>query len=180
MSDIDKIPANQYILIEGVYSVKKKKKKDSSYSESQLAINYDRIIPIFTNLDNWPMRTNIKCWFCDLNFKTKPIPIGDRIFTDEGIDKIGVEGIACSFTCAFSYIIDTFAKNSTERFDRLEILKTLYTKITTRDYYHFYKSLPRTVRVEYGKNNMSIQDYMEDIARKEDLICVDVNKKQTL
>lgn len=180
MSDIDRIPQNQYILIEGVYSVKKKKKKEHSHSESQIITHYDKIIPIFTNLDNWPMRTNIKCWFCDLNFKTKPIPIGDRIFADEGVDKIGVEGIACSFTCAFSYIIDTYPKTSTERYDRIEILKTLYSKITARDYYHFYKALPKTARIEYGKNNMTLQDYLEDISRKEDLICVDVNKKQTL
>ena len=65
MSDIDRIPQNQYILIEGVYSVKKKKKKEHSHSESQIITHYDKIIPIFTNLDNWPMRTNIKCWFCD-------------------------------------------------------------------------------------------------------------------
>lgn len=64
------------------------------------------IIPSnFTDLNTWTQKTNLKCWYCDLNFDNMPVFI-PRIIepaTTETGYNIGTFGCFCSFCCAISF-----------------------------------------------------------------------------
>jgi hypothetical protein len=71
-----------------------------------MSIEVYKIIPAnFTDLQTWTQNTNIKCWYCDLNFDNMPVFIPRLIEpakTDTGYN-IGTFGCFCSFCCALSY-----------------------------------------------------------------------------
>ena len=66
---------------------------------------FDNIPSNFSNLNTWIKKTNIKCWYCDLNFDNPPVFIPRLIEpanTETGYN-IGTYGCFCSFCCAMAY-----------------------------------------------------------------------------
>lgn len=67
-------------------------------------IEYNKIPSIFTNLNKWIKKTNIKCWYCDLNFDNMPVFIPKIIEqTSHNEYNISTLGCFCSFCCAMAY-----------------------------------------------------------------------------
>ena len=90
-------------------------------------ITYNNLPSIFNNLDLWIKKTNIKCWYCDLNFDTVPIFI-PKIIETTGLNndyKIITSGCFCSFCCAMSYNNLYFPKIC-DNINNKEMLKFLY------------------------------------------------------
>lgn len=161
---------HRFIFVEGVIiGHKKGKSKKKAENGSDIITKFDQIPNTFTDVDAWPLCINLKCWFCDLNFRTLPIPIGASICQDEAKDKIAVEGIACSFSCAYAYILQKYHNFSSQKYDKIEILKTIYRMITTKECMNFIESPPRTLREEYG-GTMSTKDYIEAVQRNDEMI----------
>lgn len=75
--------------------------------------NYNKIPPIFKNIDEWPKRTNLKCWYCSLNFDSIPIfiPIHCYLNNISNKQEFDVLGNFCSFNCAKSHL-DIFFKDN--------------------------------------------------------------------
>jgi len=61
---------------------------------------YDVLPKIVKSGGEWPMHTNVHCWWCCFPFETRPVPIA-RYHVD---DTFKVEGVFCSFSCAKTYI----------------------------------------------------------------------------
>ena len=36
-------------------------------------VHYDKVPKVFTTLEAWPRRTNLRCWSCDFNFESRPV-----------------------------------------------------------------------------------------------------------
>jgi len=68
--------------------------------------SYSNLPTNFTGLKTWTQNTNLKCWYCDLNFENMPIFIPRLIepATTEIGYIIGTHGCFCSFCCAMKYI----------------------------------------------------------------------------
>lgn len=62
---------------------------------------YNKIPQRFNNLDTYQIQTNLKCWYCDLNFITRPIFIPKVIKNNY---EMTIHGNFCSFSCAITYI----------------------------------------------------------------------------
>ncbi len=73
----------------------------------------DKIPKIFTTLDCWIKHTNLKCWYCSLNFDSIPVFIPINVYKKNNILYQDVHGNFCSFNCAKSYINIYFANGDT-------------------------------------------------------------------
>lgn len=70
----------------------------------------------FTNLKNWPTRSNLLCWYCSLKSTMTPVSIPVAMSTyknNENISKVEMKtiGIFCSFPCAKSWLDLNYPKN---------------------------------------------------------------------
>lgn len=68
-------------------------------------VTYNDFPSIFTNLNSWIKKTNLKCWYCDLNFDNMPVFI-PKIIEHSGLNtnySISTYGCFCSFCCATTY-----------------------------------------------------------------------------
>lgn len=67
---------------------------------------YIQLPKIFNNISSWIPKTNIKCWYCDLNFENSPVflpTIIEPSTVDSNIFNVGTLGCFCSFCCAGKY-----------------------------------------------------------------------------
>lgn len=125
---------------------------------------YDKLPSKFHNIQTWISHTNIKCWYCDLNFDNTPIFIPNII---EHIDineyNISTMGCFCSFCCAMAY-------NNLHNQKLLHNLKTRDMLIYL--YYIFYKinindiipSPSKYIMNQYS-GNIDALDYKEMISK---------------
>lgn len=74
---------------------------------------YDKIPTVFTDLENWPISTNLRCWSCVFTFDSRPCFIPKKI-KSEGDNSIKMEvlGNFCTFNCAARYIDDNFPQKA--------------------------------------------------------------------
>ena len=66
---------------------------------------YDTFPSVFTNLKSWITNTNLKCWYCDLSFDSRPVFI-PKVIEHSGFTEdinISTYGCFCSFCCTVSY-----------------------------------------------------------------------------
>ena len=86
---------------------------------------FDKIPMLFSNVDTWPVSTNILCWWHHNTFKNAPIFIPIHISNNGDMTP---HGNFCSFFCAAAFI-DTFIDPKV-RWERHQMLKILYKKMT--------------------------------------------------
>lgn len=60
-----------------------------------------KILPEIYDVDKWPIKTDIHCWWCCYEFEGVPIPYPVKIMKDKesGEDILQVKGCFCSFNC---------------------------------------------------------------------------------
>ena len=85
---------------------------------------YNNIPSIFNNIETWVKHSDLKCWYCHLNFELTPIFIPKLIDKSNNGLSIHTKGCFCSFSCAMSYI-------------NLHN-KDIYDKINDKENYYFY------------------------------------------
>jgi hypothetical protein len=115
---------------------------------------FDKIPSKFTTMDDWPKSTNLKCWWCHRNFKSIPVFVPINI-SNKGATpatEITVHGNMCHFSCASAYIDMYFSERSI-KWERHEMLKILYKKMTGQ----LIEYIPRTPlpfrMMQYGGND---------------------------
>jgi hypothetical protein len=79
---------------------------DSDGAPSQReSLVIDRIPRVFTRLEDWPYRTNLRCWVCDCTFADRPKFVPTYVRVNDGNSlEVGVLGNMCTFNCAQRWI----------------------------------------------------------------------------
>ena len=111
----------------------------------------DRIPHRFTSLEEWPLRTNLRCWECDCTFDDRPkfAPTYVREAEMGGLE-VGVRGNFCTFNCAELWIEVHFAGKPDLLWRAQSALCLVYFLFTG---YRVSRILPapdKTERREYG------------------------------
>jgi hypothetical protein len=129
-------------------------------------LDYDKIPKIFTGTEDWVKQTNLKCWYCDLNFHNIPIFIPTSLEDSDKSNSIcgnmDVMGNFCSWNCATGYI-NTYYTSDT-KWEYHELLKLLYKIFTGNIVEDIIESPPKTKMVQYG-GNMTKLEYTEEISK---------------
>ena len=112
---------------------------------------YDKIPSIFTGIKSWLTQTNVKCWYCDLNFSGVPVFIPKLIEpsnTPSGYI-IGTYGCFCSFSCALHFIIINI-KTICDKLQSTEMLLFLYKIFHGYNIKEIFPSPSKYDMVQYG------------------------------
>lgn len=85
---------------------------EDSLMETMSSCMLGDIPPVYTSIKNWPSRSNLLCWHCNMKVAGVPvaIPIDLKKNNTGGIE-MKVVGVFCSFPCAKSYINIHYPKN---------------------------------------------------------------------
>ncbi len=126
------------------------------------ANTYGSIPEIFVNVNDWPKKTNILCWYCDSQFETVPIfcPAYEYERTP-GISVMKVIGNFCSFPCASKHNKSTTIEPHT--WERQELLCRLYKKFYGEDINEIPLPPLKTEMIQWG-GFMTRQQYNDSIA----------------
>jgi hypothetical protein len=103
---------------------------------------YDSIPP-FASTESWNS-SNLKCWWCDCTFDTKPVFIPSYLEANCA----GTMGNFCSFNCAQGYIEQNFRGN--QKWEKTELLKVLYKRFTNESIQEIIAAPDKTVMTQYG------------------------------
>jgi len=122
---------------------------------------YDCIPSIFRNVDTWIKQSNLKCWFCHLNFNITPIFIPKLIDKNNDELSIHTKGCFCSFSCAMAYI-NLHNHNLCEKINEKQKLLLLY-KIFYNQIIDDIKESPPVNMLECYGGKMTIEKYREII-----------------
>lgn len=113
---------------------------------------YDKIPEMFTILSEWPLTTNLCCWYCTRSFSTRPwfvpIQLKENAENPEQIE-MRVEGNYCSANCVVAVInkIDKAIRESTYR--NLFVIVKMFTG---RNVTAITPALDKTKMKKYGGN----------------------------
>jgi hypothetical protein len=109
-------------------------------------MEFNKIPSVFTTLDTWIEKVNIRCWFCDLNFEAQPVFIPRLIEPSADGYTIGTEGCFCTFSCAMAYI-NLYYPKIYDNVRRHDMLKFLYKM--------FHGAKIREILASPGRHEMS-------------------------
>lgn len=131
---------------------------------------YNKIPNMFTSIDTWIKKTNLKCWHCDFTFKNSPIFIPTFI----SLNQWGTKGNFCSFSCAMAYINTYHKENSIYK----KNLRELYYKINRVRVYNISEAPPRHLMEKYGgyMKDVSYLDILYKLERNIGNGTVDINR----
>ena len=170
--DITEYKIEKILFIKGVF-IKDCVKNIDRMFEERLMENIDKptvtiyknIPSSFTSIESWINNTNIKCWYCDLNFESKPVFIPNILETsNEGIGySVSVFGCFCSFCCAYSYnnLHNTKIYNNIQSKNLLIFLYKLFYNVNITE---LYEAPSKYTMLQYGgfvdttsyKNNIKL------------------------
>ena len=124
-------------------------------------IDYIKLPTIFEGMDTWIKNTNIKCWYCDLNFNNYPIFIPRGIeknsFKSARVYNIQTYGCFCSFCCAASFIKLNYSKIC-DYIKYIEMLKFLYKIFNNKNISDVLFAPDKYEMIHYG-NKLSVEEY---------------------
>lgn len=104
--------------------------------------NYNRLPETFKSISDWPTITNLHCWNCTLSINT-PIPIPSSICNiDRDKHIFTLEGIACSFKCAYRYIKDMY---------NLDVKRVILLQMLQKEFGDKYPLVPALSRYTLKK-----------------------------
>lgn len=122
-------------------------------------IIYNNFPSVFTNLQTWIKKTNLKCWHCDLNFDNMPVFI-PKIIEHSGFNEdfnISTHGCFCSFCCAVSYT-DLHYQKICNNIKIKEMLRFLYRVFNNRIIKEILPAPSKYIMNHYG-GDMDVQSY---------------------
>ncbi len=162
----------KFLFLQGVYKQDCQLMEDKFHErllENTMTVEtkiYDKIPAIYSGISTWPKKSNLLCWFCHLGFKSIPWfePLYIEMFNEGDVGKlnnklsecrdirircIGVSGVYCSCSCVVAHIM-SHVHNMSDRQEKLEILKLVYTEFTGQEAADLVPSYPPTEMVQYG------------------------------
>lgn len=114
--------------------------------------------------DNWPLRTDIHCWWCCHGFETIPLGMPTKLNKN---DIFKVIGCFCSFNCVLSYAINNKINNHW-------LVYSLYRRLIQEPVFDiqlkekvFKKAPPREFLKKFG-GNLTIDEYRESFKTYKD------------
>ena len=126
-------------------------------------INFVRLPSTFTNLESWVTKTNIKCWYCDLNFDDVPIFIPKLIEPNLLAYSIKTHGCFCSFSCAMTFI-NLYYKKMCDNIHMKEMLYFLYKLFNKKNAKEIYDATSKYNMIHYG-GKLSVCQYKDHILK---------------
>jgi hypothetical protein len=139
-----------------------------SLTEQRVALDepkiYNKIPLIFTNKENWIKKTNILCWYCNLEFTNIPIFIPENILKNANGQYMEVYGNFCSFGCAQGFIDTNNKYSERKRWQSQELLKVLYRKIHNKEIDIIHTSPSKLILEKYG-GKIKEKIFKEDIMK---------------
>lgn len=123
---------------------------------------WDKLPTTFTNIENWPRQTNIRCWFCTLKFKSTPWFIITSINQTPDGKIMNTKGNFCSCGCLMGFVKKNYSKR--EDFDIYHNVYTLYKIITGKKKLSIKES-PDIYNLKIYGGNMSIEKYKEELEK---------------
>jgi len=87
---------------------------------------YEQLPKVFTTIENWPLKTNLRCWNCTLSFKRTPIFAPSYICYLSGSLKMGVHGVMCSFPCLARWLVNNHQQITNDLWEALKNAHYLY------------------------------------------------------
>lgn len=120
---------------------------------------YEKSPKTFSNIDNWPKSTNIKCWYCNFNFENMPIAIPKNVHHTPNGKIYDMQGVFCSFNCAKAFL-DTTTLD--QRWDKYEMLKNFYFIINKKKITDITPSPYKYDMEQYG-GHVSESEYKEKL-----------------
>ena len=113
-------------------------------------IYYTELPSFFNSIRTWVKKTNLKCWYCDLNFDNQPVFI-PKIIEKCGTNEfnISVHGCFCTFCCAAAHI-DLYYQKLCNNIEAMEMLKFLYKLFNGRPVKEILRAPSKFLRTSYG------------------------------
>ena len=154
MSDEYKIPT--ILFIKGVFirdcipidDIFEKQIREQLNTDNPI-IYYDKFPSIFYNMKTWIKKTNIKCWYCDLNFETPPVFIPKTIEHSSSEYSISTFGCFCSFPCATCYC-NLYYTKICDNIKINEMIRFLYKIFKGKAIREILQSPSKYEMVQYG------------------------------
>jgi hypothetical protein len=142
---------------------------DAEYDKQVLGKNelkqvkkiWNKIPATFIDIDSWITSTNLKCWFCHLNYVTVPVPGPKRISPDGAVS---VEGLFHSLNCAQGFIEKEFKNNDQVRTDRTSMLRIVANRMGMKKQVIVAADSPLG-REDYG-GDQTIDEYIQNTKNK--------------
>jgi hypothetical protein len=159
-------------------------------------VNYEKLAPIFEDINSWQKKTNLLCWNCSLSFSSIPVfipqviePISHRNHNNNRHQlqssqdqsckgqppkeqsptkySIGVYGVFCSFICTKHYV----NSHNYSLIDRIEIMNKL--KLLYKLFYNMKMN-----DVSNYPTPLQMQQYGGDLSTSEFLELLECSKKE--
>lgn len=106
---------------------------------------------LFTGLDEWPDKTNLRCYYCDRVTDNTPVFVPKTIEPSKNGYIMATEGSFCTFNCAVHYI-DFYYPKIHDNLNKKNMLKLLYKVFYGKTVTEILKSPSKYDMVCYGGN----------------------------
>jgi hypothetical protein len=112
----------------------------------------DKIPRVFTGLEDWPHRTNLRCWWCGFTFDDRPKFEVTYVREAESGIEFGVRGNMCTFNCAEAWIELNYGghANNEKRWRAQDNLCLAYFMFTGRRVSRIKPAPSKTELRQYG------------------------------
>ncbi len=166
------IPCKNRIFLQGIFFDQIKTIEDRMMLESQAMvdtqgsnhlINQCIIIPSrFKNIKSWQEATKnlqLRCWYCNLAFMGVACFIPKHMKNTTYGKEFDTLGWFCGFACAYSHLNNSNEYRADKTyFDKLSMLKILFTKFYNKKVKEFYES-PNKYNLSMYGGYLDLTDY---------------------
>lgn len=123
----------------------------------------DTIPKVFTGLDAWPEKTNLRCWDSDFYFDDRPKFVPTYVTTNEsGELEIGVKGNFMTFNNAARWIRTT-VHSTEQQWRMLDMLYLVYRLFTGASATHIESAPDKTKMAKYGGGDWDEDVYLREL-----------------
>lgn len=116
---------------------------------------YTELPKQFISVDNWPRKSNLKCWSCSLIPTSYPKFIPLYPTKIDGVDICDAHGHFCEWSCAARYIHINFNEN---KYDMMKTLEIFAAKFNEQVSIHIPRSI-RTQAISIAPSPTIMKDY---------------------
>jgi hypothetical protein len=111
---------------------------------------FDKVPATFSNIEDWPISTNLCCHECGFTFAGRPVFVPTFIRETAGRTEMGVSGNFCGWNCAELWIETRHAGHAVQQWRLRENLCWAYRAFTGRTVLTIQAALPRTELQQFG------------------------------
>ncbi|MCK4967699.1 MAG: hypothetical protein KAS12_01475 [Candidatus Aenigmarchaeota archaeon] len=138
-----------YVSIEDKFDGKLRAKLFVAPEKNEAISGCFSIPDYFYDLERWPSSSNLKCWYCDQTFNTRPIFIPGGVRECLNVMKIEVIGNFCSFPCVINEL-SRKNENNNLSWSTNDLLRYLFKIFTGQTAKFFTPGIDKTEMQQYG------------------------------